>query len=357
VNVTVWKNIGVLRGIAILLVVLNHAVLYVRAVRLEAPLGEVPWGPLEAAVLLVGVTVPVASVAAFMIASGYFLGRFSTTWPAALSSARALGLRWAIWSAAGFAFLLVTSSSFTLDQVLPRLLTGYGPFPAYWYLAVMMLVLLVSPFLSDLASRRPWTLLAVVIGLEAARAIGYYGRLNDTDHVLPLETSYFLLGVLLSRHTDAVVGAIARHRRAIAVGALLLLASAIVETACWWSVTGGPGGRVISADRLSVRLYSVAATAWFMLGESRRAGWKSRLDSVGARSLAILLMADFFQQFTLRVAWHLPAGAGAAAGPPAWLGSPWFVLPYFGVGVAGPLLAYWASERVAGRRWRQLLLG
>jgi hypothetical protein len=354
--IVVWKNVGLIRGLAMALVVANHAVLRVRGFRLDdAPGG---WGGLEAAFVVLAVTVPPAANAGFMIASGYFLGRFGTAWRTALVAARGLAVRWASWSVLGFAFLLLTLRTYTVEQAWSSLTTTFGPFQAYWFLFVLIPVMLLAPALARWAQQRPRGVAATVLALEAVRAAGFYTGVNRVMHVVPLEMSWFLVGFLLAGHTDAALAWVARRGRVLAGVTGLLLLVALAETALWWRLDGGPSGNVVSGDRLAMRLFALSAALWAMLRPTPEGRWTRHLDGIGKRSLAVLLLFDLFQHLTLMAAWHAPALLGGGrAGPPAWLGSLWFTGVYLAAGLLGPLAARWLVERLAGRRWSQAVFG
>lgn len=354
---SVWKKMGALRGIAILLVVLVHAVVNVRTVRVSPPWNAVPWGGFEASLLVLGTTVPVLSITAFMVASGLFMARFTATWPAAAHSARFIATRWIFWSLAGYAFRLTFERSYTLREAAASFPIDYGPFTAYWFLPTMILAALLSPALARWAERSPWTMLGTALAVSIAGLVYSAADVDLGVRLLPLDLPGFLLGVLLSKHTGPVLAFFARHRWAIGAAALAFLAAGISQSAYLWISTGHPDADAIP-DHTVIRLYSAAAVAWFLVWEGQRASWAKPLEEIGSRSLALLLFSDFFQRVVQDLAWHAPAFLGGGAGaPPAWLGHPAFVLVYVAAGVAGPLGVVWAADRVVTRRWRQLLMG
>lgn len=360
--ITVWKNIGVLRGAAIICVVLNHATLAQRVVHESWAGGALPYTALERVIITLGCTIPVAAIAGFMVAAGYLAGRFSSTWPAARASVRSLLGRYVAWSILGFLALGLLRRRFDMEFMASRMAAFFGPFPAYWFFVSLILFSLLAPALTALAKRHPLVLLALFVMTEGLRAILFYSGVPVSNLLTPLQGSYFVLGVLLSQHSNAVVAQLVPHRTLVLIAAVLMLGLACLETTYFWDVAGFPDGNAISADRTALRVYAVLITTWFLLRESRQSIVSTWLDRIGMRSLAIFLSFDFLQWCVFSFLWHLSerplgsTGSGFEA-PPSLMRNPAWIAVYFGVGLLGPLAAVAALERLAGKRWRQFVFG
>lgn len=360
--VTLWKNIGALRGAAIICVVLNHAILSLRSVHQSWAGGMLPYTVVDQAILTLGCTFPAASVAGFMIAAGYSAGRFSYTWPAARAVVRAISARYVAWSIMGFIALGMLKQQFSGEEIILEMISNWGPFPAYWFFASLILFSLLTPWLTTLAKARPRALFTVFIVTEVARSVFYYSGAPISNLLTPLQGSYFLLGVLLSQHSTVVVKALVPHRRHILIAAMLMFGVACLEMTYQWNVAGFPSGQVISSDRTAMRLYAVLISTWVLLQEMRPSTVSSFLDKVGMRSLAIFLSFDFFQWCALSILWHFPGQAlhtqtPDLLPPPAFLGNPAWILLYFSVGLLGPVSAVALLQRLGGTRWRRLVFG
>jgi hypothetical protein len=236
--IVIWKNVSIVRGLAIVLVVANHGALRVRGFRVDWLHAD--WNSLDRTAATLAFTIPHAATAAFLIASGYFLGRFATTWRVARVIARSIALRWALWSACGFASLFALERGYTSNRVWESLGVFYGPFQAYWFLVVILITAVASPLLARWAAAGPLSMTLAVAGLETLRAASFYTGINSTMHVIPFEMSFALVGFMLAAHTKAVVEWWCRRQRLLAALTLALLVAALVETYAWWNVAGGP---------------------------------------------------------------------------------------------------------------------
>lgn len=358
------KNMSLLRGAAILCVLFNHATLCVLHDRSSTDWGaERAYGLFERMALTVGVTLPIAAIAGFMIVSGYFMGRFSSTWPATKAVVKTIGLRYACWSLFGFIALAVITQDVTPTSIAERLLVYFGPFPAYWYFSSLLLFSLLCPILTRWAARSPFSLLAFFLGLETLRAILFYGRgsLLPT-YLLPLQGTYFILGVLLSQHATAVIDRLKPYRRHILAAATILLIASFVETSLWWRDSAVPSGKALVSDRLTVRLYSVLISSWLILRDTRQSRFVSLIEAIGMRSSAIFLSMDLFMWLAGAVIWHLPSLFSEHAlvhieGAPSYLGYPAWVPFYFLIGLFAPLCAVAIAERLGGKRLRVAIFG
>jgi hypothetical protein len=361
--VTVWKNMGVVRGIAILCVALNHATLQVARSRAASSNGAEPYGLIERWAFILGVTLPVASVAGFMIVSGYMMSRFSSTGTASRAAVRSIGVKYLFWSVWGFLVIAVITRNFSFGFVLERLRGCYGPFPTYWFFAPLILFSLLCPVLTLLSKQRPFTLLGIFFSIQTLHAILFYGYDSaGLNYLVPLQGSYFMLGCLLAQHSNVVVAKLVPFRTAILTAALLFLAISWFETSYWWKVTGSVFGPAISADRLSVRLFAICIAAWFILRDTKPSWFTAWLDKIGMKSLAVFLLFDFWVWLTIAILWHLPGlvgGHGVSRLPvaPSYMGHSAWIPLYCLIGISGPLIVAYLVERLLGKRWRVVLFG
>lgn len=170
--VVVWKNIGVMRGLAICLVVVHHTTHWVYGTR-RLVLATQPMAPWEGLLEVCGRALPPVSVPVFLFASGYFAGRFASNWEAARKGAYRVATRYVAWSAAGFAFFLLTRQPLNTRQIPVRFLFG-GPFMAYWFFPVIIQLLLLAPLLVRWCASHPRWMIAIAALLQAFCIGGYY---------------------------------------------------------------------------------------------------------------------------------------------------------------------------------------
>jgi len=343
-------------------VVFNHATLAQRSVHESWSGGILPYTVLDQTILTLGCTFPVASIAGFMVAAGFLAGRFSSTWPAARAVVQTILGRYIAWSILGFLALGVLKRRFAIEEVFSSLVGYFGPFPAYWFFASLILFSLLAPWLTALAKHRPYVLLAIFVISEGIRSTIFYSRAPVSNLLTPLQGSYYILGVLLSQHSAAAVKRLMPHKNRILAAAMVMLGAACVETTYWWNAAGFPDGNAISADRTALRLYAILITTWFLLRETRPSILATWLDRVGMKSLAVFLTFDFFQWCAYAILWHLPALSSHevlshSSAPPNFLSNPGWILLYLAVGLAGPLSAVAAVEHFGGKQRRQVIFG
>lgn len=360
-SISIVKNISVLRGLAIALVVYAHSQRsIIGVIRNQSSNASAPYSWLDYVTVMLSATVGSLPVPSFMVASGFFMARFTNNWASASASARTLATRYAIWSFAGFVFLVAQHPSNWKDIGVSTLL-GFGPFPAYWFLAVVLFALLLAPWLSRWAKGNRGSFLMAAIGLEIARGVVYNLQWNSFRW-LPLELPFFMLGIVLSQNTEAIVKKLSPHRRWLGVVSLLGFVVVVLESTYWWHVDGGPSLRVITDARISVRAWSSIFVAWFLLAPTGPATKISRfLNDVGVKSLAILLSFEAILEIAVVGFWHLPMLTGgwdpALKAPPVWMANGLFSFVLFSVSGGGSLLAVWAVERLFGVRWRRTVFG
>jgi surface polysaccharide O-acyltransferase-like enzyme len=372
--VSAWKNLGHLRGLAMVLVVLNHAAqgttsLYVAGGHSLDPFGD----PLSFGVaFLLRLFTPLC-VPAFVFASAFVSHRFVRTWPQALRAAGVIGQKYLIWSLGAFLVLALFRRQLHLGQMLEGLIVG-GPFPAYWFLPLLIELTLLLPILKVGVERwgRGTALCALL--LQVVAWLAFYGDVFVPGDSLcasligrPLVLlPVFVAGLFASHHLTRLMSLLERHRRRLAFLAVLLVVLDIAE-GTWLGASGGwtaaAFDRAVANQRVTPGLLILPAIGlvlcWQTAGE-RLSAWLTR---VGLASLGILFMVDAFQQTLRAVLWHLPAAGGwssflrVAQAPAPWIARlAWLLWPLlFVVGLYGPLLAIRAGTRLVGKRIRYLI--
>ncbi len=364
-----WKNIGVLRGIAMCLVVLQHAthwVFSVRRISLEAQ----PMSALEGLVEVIGRGLSPVAMPAFLFVTGYFVARFSASRPAAWTAARRMAVRYAFWTLPGFAFFALRDQRFDVHEALYAFVTG-GPFISYWFFPLIVALLLAAPALVRACDRWPRAMLGLGVAIQATLVIAFYVEMHTGwssrllfNHAPYMRLPFFLYGVLFSRRADAILGALGRHRRALAATVAALAVATVAEAVVVGSTArdGSPaawGEVTFNFDGLFLHLLQVAFAAWLISVPSRETRFRAAAQDVGLHSMAILLLSDAVLIVCMTGLWQ----AGYLLGPlqpgipPAYLLSQWWLPLIAAAGVLVPVLVQRGTERVVGKRVGNLLFG
>ncbi len=371
--VVVWKNIGVLRGVAICLVVVHHATHWVYSTR-RLVLASHPMSAWEGVVEVCGRGLPPVSVPAFLFASGYFVARFSSGWQAARSGALRVATRYLMWWAIGFAFFALARRELDLHDVLPHFLFG-GPFIAYWFFPLIIQLLLVAPLL--VAGCRRWPLAMAAAGaVIQALCIGFYYATvfrglphtflwSQWNHVAVAKLPFFIYGILFSQHADRALAWLEPRRGILgwAAASMALVTCAEAVLLGRLAGDGGPaswGGTIMTSESASLHLFAWVAVAWVITRPSRPGGIREWLNGVGLKSLGILLLHDPVLIVCVNALWQARRLLGIAtpAGiPPPYMLTPWWLPLAVGAGVGVPLVAMRWTERLLGKRAAAFLYG
>ncbi|MHC4861034.1 MAG: acyltransferase family protein [Planctomycetota bacterium] len=357
-----WKNIALTRGVAIFMVVLNHAgvnsfgifALKVHPVTLdEAPLSF--WS------MLVLRNVTLFCVPAFFFASGFSLFRFASKWRAARGVALQIARKYLIWAVPFTAVFMFREGVFDPLSFCSRILLG-SPFSAYWFLVVLVQLIVLSPVFVWLVKKRAPLAVAAFVMLQLTNwLLLYSGAVPDNWPVLIYfvfrglsHAPFFIAGMLVSRHLAAVIGVFSRRRRLWAALTMISLAAVLAESFAW--NTAGPeyALRTFSMERASQGIFSVLIIGWFLAVPTRESALRSWISKLGLASLGILLTNGAIQRIIYAALWRLPDWTGATAD--SWWGfSPAITLPAFlAAGIFLPLLLIRGSERLLGKRVRAL---
>ena len=364
-----WKNIGVLRGIAIFLVVFQHATHWVFSIR-RITLDTQPMSALEGLLEVAGRSLNPVAVPAFLFVTGYFVARFSASRPAAWAAARRTAVRYALWTIPGFAFFALRDHGVDVQQALHAFVTG-GPFMSYWFFPLFVALLLAAPAVVRACDRWPGAMLALGISIQATLVIAFYVELHTGwssrflfNHAPYMRLPFFVYGVLFSRRADAILGALSRHRRALGAAVAILAMATVAEAIALGSTArdGSPaswGEVAFNFDGIFLHLLQATFVAWLISVPSRGTRFRAAAQEIGLHSMAILLLSDAVLIVCMTGLWQ----AGYLFGPlqpgipPAYMLSAWWLPLIAAAGVLVPLLVQRGAERVVGKRVGNLLFG
>lgn len=363
----VWKNIARLRGVAIALVVLNHATMAATGLirgHLKGP-GAFHQSDIWVEVLLRNFT-PVC-LPLFLFAVGYFTFRFQKNWKSALASARTSGIRYVLWSLVAYGIIALLHHEIHPAEVLQGVVLG-GPFPAYWFLVLAIEFALAAPLLSRLVTTWPAiALLTAVLAQCLASAMCYTGRdgipvLSDS-HSLLHNLPSLLLGMLASSRGDSVVAILAPRRKWLFLGVGVFFVVTCAET-LWLGPQLNDGTittYVYDVDKASFVPFALCTLGALITATPDQSWLRNKLDWLGLRSLALLLLVDPCIDAMRRLLWHANAlvhfSLAHTEAPPLWMQRTWTILPIFLAGLFLPLAVVEATDRFLGKRIKKFIFG
>ncbi|MBN1179502.1 MAG: acyltransferase [Anaerolineae bacterium] len=318
-----------LRGLAILAVVLNHAAghgytaMFWWAHRYRdvvSPnfdqMGSWPYYGLVAVQQLTLFSVP-----AFLFISGFFVAyaargdRATLSWK--IVRTRVLGLLWPylIWSL--LIFLVEAAEGETrsaLDYAI-SLLLGHAV-GAYFFIPLLVQLYLLAPFLVPLARERGRALIVgagvvqvVFVGLLYQRYFG--GSLpalpDDTPWALVWWAVYFPMGIVCGLHIKAWKAWLQRARYALLVATIVLGIGSIFE-AEWLTAVTGAFDWPHATFKLSSMLYAVAFILCFLAFEPHAMPCSRQVEQIGAMSFGIYLLHPKVMELSARAIYHLAPG-------------------------------------------------
>jgi hypothetical protein len=364
--IVVWKNIGWLRGLAICLVAFNHGTKYSIFLAKSA---HYHWSWPELVIMLLGRCAAPVCIPIFLVASGYFLGRFSATWKAALGGVKTFAIRYACWSLVIYACKSVLTDEVNWSRFLFGFFIAGQAYPTYWFCVVMIHFYLLTPWLTRLVTNHAKAALAVAATLlTAALTYSYLGLANyrflPSMYLTPFVAPYFILGLFFAKRCDQIVAKFRPYRTLFGVLTLVFAVVNVSELVFLGHLIGD--GSMLSwpwdvGDRLGIHLFAICGLFWFVLAPARNNAIRRALDWIGMRSLALLLCLDFFMRIAFISLWHGQRILGLTTRPasvaPPWIGSAWVSLPLTAVAIAAPLAATVLTERFFGRRVRTMIFG
>lgn len=364
--VIVWRNIAVLRGIAILLVVLNHAVAGAD-ILIRSASGRPSYRLVDSFVELVARNASPFCLPAFLFASGYFMFRFQSSWESALSTARVVALRYSIWAVVGYVGICLWNHHVDFRSIALGFVTR-GPFSAYWFLILIIKITLLAPWCASLVRLRPRLALFIAVLLQVAASTMFYlelfgvsGPLSSTSALRNL--SFPILGMWYSAHADVFSVWLVRQRARLVPLVWLLFILTCGEAVALGRLVGGGSlaSYVWSGEKATSILFFIAWLGVGVTAPSKRTAVRARLDALGLRTMAVLLLVDPIMESMLLALWQserlLGFSRGGVSEAPRWVRGTWSTLPLFLAGLLGPLGVSWTAKRYLGNRVRKFLFG
>lgn len=371
-----FKRVFLLNGLAIVAVVCNHAsswgemAMFWWADRWRSV--SVPIFDMDATLpyyfLLAERKLAVFGVPAFLFFSGFFLsyasaGKTSSlSWKTVRTRVQALLIPYALWFAVWIFREYLNGVTHTPADYVTRLFLGW-PTGAYWYIPVICVFYLLSPFLAPLARSKPYKLLLIVgalhlldmsvsylkLGLELV-GTGAPGAAQIAQVSYPLHIHlalYFALGLVVGAHRREFGSRLKGRAWVLALAALVLGALALFESEMIYRSTSLDWRS--ATQTLPTSLYALAIILLFLaMGEIPKA-ISSILHKLGSRMFGIYLVHRILLEFTARATQKFIPGLLAS--------TVLFQLVLVVAAVAGSMLIMEAVQRSPLRQYSKYLFG
>lgn len=314
-----------LRGLAILAVVCNHAAgrgytaMFWWAHRyrdVASPnfdmLGSIPYYG-----LVVMQQLTLFSVPAFLFISGFFVayaarGSHPTlSWKIVRTRVTTLLWPYLLWSVVIFAGDALEGKTYTWLEYLSAILLGRAV-GAYFFIPLLIQFYLLAPFLAPLAKRKGWGLLIgsalvqlLVVGLVYQHQFG--GRLPSLPYHWPWVpfwwAFYFPLGAVCGFSAKRLGRWLARVRWVLVVAVVVLALLSVVE-AEWLFAASGDFDWSHATFKLSSSLYAPTFILCFLAFDTRLLPFARSIDRIGGMSYGIYLLHPKIMELLARLAYH-----------------------------------------------------
>lgn len=293
------RTIPVLRGLAILGVVFNHANWHVLS---RYPAGEIGGIP-----FIIFDQVGKFAIVAFMFIAGYFIayatsgGQRDLSWGIVRARLENLLWPWLIWSAIFMAGQVVQGRSLSLAEYGRTLIVQY------YFIPLLMFYYLLAPFVARWAKNHTAALLIgaaaiqlASIGLFYARVYmpGFPNALKSWIDLGPMQylrfAFYFPFGVVCGMFPRQVRAPLERLRSLLPWLTALLFGLSIVEAALAYN--GGSGVWPIGGDqtKLSSALFSTALVLCFIVYDRLKLPLNRTIINLGTLSYGLYLVHYLF---------------------------------------------------------------
>lgn len=381
------RKLGLLRGLAVLAIVVNHAAdntMFVlsfwgpRAASLDSA-ADRSWADTSIYFLLLGLSqLGWFTVPAFLFASGFYVayasrGRAANLKPRILGGwIRNLLSPYLTWILASIALYLVVTA--LGPGGTPKALQGLGGYiegralGEYYYVPLLVGLLVASPLLVWAACKSPLALLgasALVMLAFTVQQVPNYGaaKILQTLDFLGLWTGltscswklsfdlgllfFFVMGLVAGNRYEAFQRHLTAWRWPLTILAVALLPLSMVEADV--AFRSEETRWLPMSWSLAPFLYSIAVIMAIFAWKWRRGRLERVLDQLGAQSYGIYLMQFVAIEYTLKLVYH-------AARP--LLAQPLLLLPLFLAAALGvPLLTIVVVSKSPLRRHYRLVLG
>lgn len=321
------RKLPVLRGLAILAVVCHHSAGWGFTALIWAGWNQgsnptyhdLIGTPAYYALVVIQQLIQFA-VPAFLFIAGFFIAYAARGDPPSLSGkvvrARVMNLFWpyVVWSVVIYASDLLQGRGYSLLEFLKRLATG-NVIGAYFFVPLLCQFYLVSPFVVRFAKRRGSLLLAVsaliqltMIGLGYLRIFGVPlpGVLQAISRAGAWFSGwwafYFSFGVVCGFHTKRLQMVLARFKRVLLIGVVLLGMLPILEFEVLYRFSQSEWVR--GPIKLSSWLYAVTFILFLLALDRGSIPFTRAFKQIGTRSYGIYLLHPKIMELIAKTMYH-----------------------------------------------------
>ncbi len=345
-NLPLWKVFPLLRGKAILAVVLTHAIVSYQGQVFQqaggAARGKLSMGSFLLPTPFWSVLHEWSSFAVplFLFLSGHYLALSSHGRKAVWERVKKLLLPYLFWSFLAWGLSWKKGAGWGVLHFLHLLLEG-DAVPPFWFIILLLQYYVLAPWIVALVRRRPASTLAAAALLQfAVTGWNYYQALawGEAGYSLcffPSLAFYVVLGIWAGLYPDRLKSLLDKLEFPL-TGALLVLSGILLVGETAFLVNRLKGGGIMRAMLFGYSHWKIFCfpfsilAVFFLLDWNRKKGFKAPwLRAAGKNAFTIYLAHWFFLQALGVFYWH---GMGALKGTVAVI-----VLDFL-VGVWGPLL-------------------
>lgn len=321
------RQISILRGLAILAVICNHATgwgftaMFYWTDRYRQ-VGSLPnydqRGSLPYYVLLVIQQLAEFSVPAFLFISGFFTAYAASGNPPVLRwkvvKARIGNLLWpyCIWSLAIFAGDWLQGIHYSLLEYLRRLAVGDAT-AAYFYVPLLCQFYLLSPLIARFGKTRGGLLVGLSAAIQLVATVLLYlplfgvdlpGVIYNNPWLFIWYAAYFPLGVVCAFYYSRLKPWLARVKWGLLVAAFVMGVLSVLESEALYCATLNYGwARGLS--KYSSILYAMAFLLLFIAFDEIPIPFTKAINWIGTKSYGLYLLHPKVLEFVARVVYHV----------------------------------------------------
>jgi len=309
----------------------------------------------------------------FIFASGFTVYQMYINWTTIRKIAFQILRKYLIWAIPLYLLVSLKQGSIDIQYIINGLIKG-GPMPAYWFLVLIVVIYLMTPFWIKLIKIYPKLAIGLAILLQCLQWMRFY---FNPQWVLPnvienliirplLFSPPFVAGMFLASHVKEFVAVLEKKRSLLVYLTTISALLCIIETVLWGYKSGWSNKALnmgFLTERFTLTLFFVCSTLLIVSAESKKSRMRKWLSDVGLATLGILFMMDICLSVFTFLLWHIPdwiwnsdiTGYSQNTAP-QWLicFSPWVTIFYFIAGLWGPLYVMKWAEKIFGNRIRIL---
>lgn len=305
------------------------------------------------------------AIPAFLFVSGFFAAMAASrekrreVWRSVGNRILHLVIPYLLWSLVMMAVEVAQGVSYSPDQVVRILLTGQAS-PAFYFVPLLCQLYVLSPLLIRVVQAHPWRLMLLAATCQLAERALQYGqvlgwnlpdtaliRLATSGWFLAGNIAWFCLGMVASRHPQALTSIAGRWRTAWAAGLLVLIPLGMLE---WeWLLRASGESWLDPHETVLDNLFALTFLMTFLAYAGARLPIDRRLSELGTKSFGVYLAHSLALIVLAKGVYHLA---------PQVLGRPLLFQALLIAGGLGiPLLSMAAVRRSPLRKMYGVLFG